>query len=82
MFLSCGYGSFVACDLLYVKEEPDTFRLSPLGQIDQFTLITYNQMYFKLLPEDGLIQNFENTRTDQLIGVDSVSAWTFCKVFS
>ena len=38
--------------ILYVKEEPETFHLSPLGKIYLFALFIYNEMYYKLLPEN------------------------------
>ena len=41
--------------ILYVKEELETFCLSPLGKIDLFALFIYNEMYFKLLPENGCV---------------------------
>ena len=40
---------------LYVKEELETFRLSPLGQIGLFAFFIYNEMYLKLLPANGCI---------------------------
>ena len=41
--------------VLYVKEEPETFRLSLLGKIDLFKLFIYKKMYFKLLPGNGSV---------------------------
>ena len=38
--------------LFYLKEKPETFRLLPLGRTDFFALFIYNEMYFKLLPEN------------------------------
>ena len=61
---------------LYVKEEPETFPFSPLEKMDLFTLLIYNELYFKLLPENGCHYKSENAHTahtDQLRGVDSVS---------
>ena len=40
---------------LYVKEEPETFHLSPLGQIGLFAFFICNEIYFKLLHENRCI---------------------------
>ena len=37
-YYTCKYYKLHESSFLYVKEEPDTFRLSPLGKIDLFTL--------------------------------------------